>query len=290
MDEISVFQPAGNESKENGGFQSWLTFMIKGFIFPCFSPSFYRAASKKSLIGGIAFFFLFAFVITFVPTIQLFIAMSGVGSEIQGAYERGEIPNIVIEDGIAEVDGTQPFVFEDNGTIVAIDTTGEMNEIDTRWYSQGFLLTQTELHILNENEYQVLPLIDLNNDFKNPIVLDKANVLDLWNTVLIWITIIVFVGILLWNSIIRLAYIALIGLVIWGIVTLMKKGVGYSPVLITGILAIVPVTYLKFLLSLANISFFTLYTLLLIVVWSFALWVVLKDYVVDQSEKPMVAM
>jgi hypothetical protein len=290
MEENSILQPAGNESKENGGFLSWLIFAVKGFIFPCFSPSFYKTASKKNLVGVIAFFFLFAFVITLVPTFQVVIAMYGVGTEIQGAYERGEFPTIVIEDGIAKVDGPQPFVFEDNRTIVAIDTTGGMNEIDTRSYSQGILLTRTEIHFVNEDGYQVLPLSDLNKEFGNPAILDKAQVLDLWKTVSLWITILAFAGILIWNSVVRLAYIALAGLVIWGIISLIKKGVGFSPVLTTGILANVPVMYLKFILSLANISFFTLYTILLVIAWSLALWVVLKKNNVDGIENPMTAL
>jgi hypothetical protein len=297
--EENTIQSTVNESKENDGFISWVIFTVKSFIFPCFSPSFFKTASKRNLIGVIAFFFLFAFVITFVPTLRVIIAMRGVGSEIQGAYERGELPTITIEDGIAKVDGSQPLVFESNRTLAAIDTTGKVNEIDTRSYNKGILLTQTEIHLVNEDGYQVLPLSELNIEFGNPIVLDKTQVLDLWRTVSIWITILAFVGILIWNSIVRLAYIALIGLVIWGIVSLMKKGIGFSPVLITGILANVPVMYLKFILSLVNISFFTwytillfftLYTILLIIVWTLALWTVLKTRNADEMEKSMVAL
>lgn len=285
MEENSILQSASNE---NGSLLSWLIFTVKGFVFPCFSPSFYKTSSKKKLPGVIAFFFLFAFVITFVPTLQVVFAMRGVGNEIQGAYERGEFPTIIIEDGLAKVDGHQPFVFENKRTIVAIDTTGGMNEIDTRSYSEGILLTRTEIHFVNEDGYRVLPLSDLNTKFGNPIVLDKAHVLDLWKAFSILIAILAFVGILIWNSLVRLAYIALIGLVIWGIVSLIKKGVGFSPVLITGILANVPVIYLKFLLELANISFFTLYTMLLIVAWSLALWVSLKNNKVNEIENPVI--
>lgn len=290
MEENSIREVTGDEFVEDGGFLSWLVFTVKGFIFPCFSPSFYKTASKKSLVGVIAFFFLFAFVITLVPTFQVVNAMFGVGTEIQGAYDRGDFPTIVIEDGIAQVDGQQPLIFEDNRTIVAVDTTGKVNEIDTQSYSQGILLTRTEIHFVNEDGYQVLPLSDLNTEFGNPIVLDKAQVLDLWQTVSIWIAVLAFVGILIWNSLVRLAYIALIGLVIWGVVSLIKKGVGFSPVLITGILVNVPVMYLKFLLKLVNISFFTLYTMLLVVAWSLALWIILKNNIVDEIENPMIAM
>lgn len=277
MGDNSVLQPAEYKNEENGAVLSWLIFTAKGFVFPCGSASFYKTAARKKLIGAIVFFLLFAIVITFVQTLQVIDAMSGIGDEIQVAYEGGEIPTIVIEDGIAQVDGPQPLIFEENRNIFAIDTTGVMKEIDTRLYSQGILLTRTEMHLLNEDGYQVFPLIDLQEAFGNPIVVDKTQALSLWKTASLWITIFGFLGIFLWNSLIRFVYILMIGLGIWGIVSIVKKGVGFSTILITGIYANVPVIYLWSTLKLVNVSFFSLYTMLLLAIWGGALWVVLRN-------------
>ncbi len=75
----------------------------------------------------------------------------------------------------------------------------------------------------------------------------------------------------------RFAYIMLIGLPVWGIVSLNKKDVSFSLILSTGIFATVPVIYLKFLLDLANVSFFSLYTILFLIAWGLALRAVFKE-------------
>ena len=117
----------------------------------------------------------------------------------------------------------------------------------------------------------------LHEAFGNPIVIDEEQVLKLWNMAAVWITVFAFVGILIWNSLVRFIYIVLIGLVMWGIVSIKIKGVGFSPILITGIYANVPVIYLLFFLKRVNLNFFSLYTILLIAIWSFALRAVLRE-------------
>lgn len=277
MGENTTLQPIEDDNEESGKVLSWLIFTAKGFVFPCGSASFYKTAARKKLISAVVFFALFSIVITSVSILQVIGTINGIGDEIQDAYELGEIPTIVIEDGIAQVDGQQPLVFEDNRSIFAIDTTGKMNEIDTRSFSEGFLLTQTELHILSDDGYQVIPLVELNEAFGDPIVIDKTQTLTLWKTVSVWIIILAFLGILIWNSLIRFVYIVMLGLGIWGIVSIMKKGVGFSPILIIGVYANVPVIYLWSTLKLVNISFFSLYSILLIAIWGLALWVVLRN-------------
>lgn len=278
------------ETETNEGFLSRLLFFMKGFVYPCGSGRYYRIASEKKLIWAIGFFFLFAIIITSVATIQAGFALYGVGSEIKGAYERGEFPTIIIRDGIAQVDGQQPLVFEDNRNILAIDTTGGMTEIDTRSYSQGLLLTRTEVHVVSDKGYQVMPLADLHEPFGNPIVLDKAQALELWAMVSVWMVILAFVGILIWNSLIRFVYIVILGLVVWGIVSIKRKGIGFSPILIAGILANVPVIYLRFVLKLVNVNFFSLYTILLVVIWAFALRAIFRAIDAEAMDTSMDAV
>ncbi len=277
MEKPTEFQTLPAKELEEGDFVSSLLFMAKGFLFSCGNGNFYKEATRKKLIVSIFFFFIFACVITSVATLQLMIGMSDVGNEIQGAYDRGEFPTIIIEDGIAEVDQTEPFVFINNRQFVAIDTTGEITEIDTRSYSEGFLLTRTELHFVNEDGYQAMLLSDLHETFGNPIVIDKTQANNIWKTIAIWIGVLAFIGLLFWNTLVRFTYIMLIGLPIWGIVSLSKKDVSFSLILSTGIFATVPVVYLKFLLDLANVNFFSLYTILFLIAWGLALRAVFKE-------------
>ena len=273
-----------NEDQASRRVLSWLIFTAKGFVFPIWSGRYYKTAAKKALINAIAFFMLFAFAITIVQTVNIWVALRLVGDEIQGADERSEVPTIVIENGVAQVDGVQPLIFEDARSVFAIDTTGQMNEIDTRAYSEGLLLTRTELHILSDDGYEVVSLVDLNEIFGNPIVLDKASALTLWNSVAIWFIILIFIVLLIWNALIRFIYIVMLGLIIWGIVSIKRKGIEFSPILITGIFANVPVIYLKAALDMLNLTFFTLYTILLVAAWFVALKVVLRKTDVDGND------
>ncbi|MCH7662363.1 MAG: DUF1189 family protein, partial [Chloroflexi bacterium] len=232
MGASSTLPSTENEAEVYDRVLSWLIFTAKGFIFPIWSGQYYKIAAKKNLISAVAFFLVFAIGITIVQTYNISVAANFVGDEIQAAYERSEVPTIVIENGIARVSGPQPLVFAEDRSIFAIDTTGGMNEIDTRLYSQGILLTRTELHILNEDGYDVIPLMDINQIFGNPIVIDKTQAISMWNTVAFWINIISFLGLLIWNSLIRFGYIVILGLVIWGIVSIKRKGIGFSPILI----------------------------------------------------------
>jgi hypothetical protein len=263
------------------GFVPGLIWLLKGFIFPCWSREFYKKASEKRVIVAVVFLFIFAIAQTSVAVIQVAIAINDVGNEIMQAYKKGTIPSIVIKDGLANVDGPQPYIFKDKRQFLAIDTTGGIREINTSEYSEGMLLTRSELHFVNEDGYRVFQLADLNETFGNPIVLDEAYVLELWNKAFLAINLVVTIGVLFWNSIVRLAYIVLIGLVVWGIVSIKRQGIGFSPILVTGIYAIVPTTYLMFILKQIGISFFSLYTILLIVIWIFALSFVLKSKAID---------
>ena len=272
---IQDSQPATDEMSDFG---SGLLWFLKGFIYPCGSGSFYQAASKKRLIIPVLFFVVFAFVLTSITAVQLNLAMKDVENDIEMTYESGDFPTITIENGIAYVNGPQPLILaEEARTIIAVDTTGVIKEIDTRAYSQGILLTRTELHMLNEDGYQTMQLIDFQEIFGNPIVIDEDQILDLWGTASLLIPLVASVGLFIWNSLLRFAYIALLGIIVWGILSIRQKGINFSPVLITGIYASVPTIYLQYVLKQVGIGFFGLYTILLIVIWAFALRVVLKD-------------
>jgi len=255
-----------------GGFIAELTWILKGLLYPCWSGSFYRATARRRLIFALIFFLLFAFLLTSISTIRIVLSMSELGTEIETAFERGEFPTITVRDGIAFVDGPQPLVIVDEGRrFFAIDTSGKFQEIDLSRYSEGFLLTKTSLHILDDREYRHIPLIELHEVFGNPIVLDERQVLEIWDTVALFINWIVFIGLSLWNSLIRFAHIALAGLVIWGIVSIKRSGTSFGPILITGIYANVPAIYGHFLLGKIGFAFLGSYSILLIVIWAIAL-------------------
>ena len=271
------------EENDLPGSSTDLVWFLKGFIYPIWSRVYYREASQKRVITALLFLCLFAFVQTSITTIKVAWNMSKFGREIEVSYEEGEMPHIVIENGIATASGSGEFIYEQNRQIVGVATNGQMETIDTRYYSEGFLLTQTDLHILNEDGYQTFPLISLNETFGNPIILDAEHVLGIWNKFSIIIDLVVLVGAFLWHSVIRFFYTAILGLLIWGVISLKNKNFPFGKILITGIYANIPTIYLVFVLNQININFLFLHTIILIIIWSIAIQAVLKPDNFDSS-------
>jgi hypothetical protein len=130
----------------------------------------------------------------------------------------------------------------------------------------------------------VFPLSELNQTFGNPIILNADSVTGLWSKVATIINILVLVGGSLWFSIGRFIYLAVLGLIVWGVVSISNKNFDYAKILITGIYANVPATYIIFLLRKFGLSFFGLRGLILFVFWGIAIVYILK---VDQPEESL---
>ena len=107
-------------------------------------------------------------------------------------------------------------------------------------------------------------------------MLDKTQVLELWEKATSIIDIAAFFGIFFWNAAIRFAYIALLGLLVWGVFSIKYQEVGFNQILITGIYSNVPSIYLSFFIKKIGIGFCGLYTILILIIWTFAMYYVLK--------------
>jgi hypothetical protein len=264
-----------------------LIFLLKGFVFPFWSVKFYREATQKRLAIPIAFLFLFSLIPMVISTIQVWMGMTQAREEVTSFYQGQGFPSITIENGIATADPRTPFIFSDGEILFAIDTTGSIQEIDTAQYAQGVLLTRTEFHVLQTGRgYRRLPLVGLNDAFGDPIQLDEQHVLGYWDTLTLIVVIAAMVGVYLWHAVGRLVELLLLGLVVWGIASLIRKGIGFSPILSTGIFASVPAFYLNFLFEKLKIQFFGMFTLLLLVFWIGFLVLALRE----EKPKPDISL
>ncbi len=283
---------AGTETESGQGFLRELAWLGAGFVLPCGSLTFYRRAARRKVGLAILFFALFAFVVSVLFTVGVGGDLASASSEIREAFETGEIPVIVIEDGVASVEAEQPLILVDEqGMIVVIDTTGEMEELNPSTHDQGFLLTRTSLHVMSaDGSYQEIPLSELQAMFNaNPLVIDGGSVAGAWSSFSGILAVLVFAFVLGWNLLVDLAYVALVALVIWGVVSLLRSGTGFRPILIAGLYALVPATYLHYLLGLLGIRFLTLQSLLLLPMWAIALAVasMQKDGGLLRGERPI---
>lgn len=276
------------DDEENQGTTSFLqhiVWLLKGFIYPIWSRPYYKEASHKPMGTALVFLLVFAILQSMLTTGSVALSLNQFGSEIEDAYLTGEIPDIIIQNGKASVSGSGRYIIENNRQIIAVDITGAMREINTDQYSEGFLLTRDEFHLVNEDGYQVLPLSDLNMTFGNPIVLNADSLTGFWAGFSVIINTIVFVGGFLFFSLGRFVYLVLLGLMVWGVISISHKGFDFARILITGIYANVPTTYLMLILRQLGISFFGLRGVILFVIWGIALAYLLKS---DQEEGALI--
>jgi hypothetical protein len=261
-----------------------------GLVLSWFSPTFYIHAARRKVISALLFFFVFTSAIAVLQSISLTYSMFAVRDSIVKAYEQNHVPTIRIEDGIAEVDGPEPLVLMDqNEMLVVVDTTGQhYTEADLRRYQQGFLINRTELLMLQQGgRLQSIPLASFHEMLnQNPIVIDKQWVAGAWDTFTAGFGIASLIALWLWHVPIRLAYMLVLALVMWGIASLFRKNTGFGPVLITGMYALVPALIVRFMLSLFNFYFPSLVTLILVFVWSMGLIAALRPLSVLSLIKP----
>jgi hypothetical protein len=289
-----ISQPTVPQEKaERPGCLSEFGWFASGAILPIGSLSFYRRASKRPIGQAILFFFVFTIVISILSTIALGVPLVGFTQDIRNSYQRGEIPEITITNGIAEVDGPEPVIlvnqYTDTGAmLVAVDTTGQITSIDESQYDQGLLITRTEFHVLNsDGRYQRLPLSQLNTMFqKDPLIINGETVSSAWVTIAIIITLGYLIFLFLWNSIARLMFIAMIALVLWGIGSLFRPKMAFGDFVIGGLYGIVPAIYLSHLLDRIGVSFIGLQTILLGVFWILALVACLSQEKFFSTDNP----
>lgn len=291
MEEIKSPETKLDARTNSAGCLGEAGWFFSGAVLPMGSLTFYRKASQRSVGSVILFFVVFTLVISTLSTIVLGIGMYSVRDGIQEAYAGGEVPEITISHGVADVEGDQPFILfngEDSSgqsMLVAVDTTGKIKEIDAARYDQGLLLTRTELHILNRrNDYQVFPLTEFHTLFKqDPIRINAETVSRLWGTMSIIIVILAFIFLALWHSVVRLMIISTIALILWGIISLIKPNTGFGPIIISGLYAIVPAIYLSHLFSRSAAGLPGLQTFFLLGFWVIGLIANFMDVNVDDT-------
>ncbi len=241
-----------------------LAWIAAGFVLPCFSAGFYRRGVRRGSGLAIGFFMIFALAVTLVQTLRVGAALASAGGDLQQAFVAGRVPTLTIQGGVASSEPARPFIITDeSGMLVAIDTTGAMRSIDRTRYAQGVLLTRTEVHLLNNGEYQIVPIIQAQQLLQaDPIILDAPGVAALWRRLTLWVTGIVLGVMLLVNLLVWFIYIAVLtGLVRLLVGVLGWRG-GYGEAITVGLYTVVPAVYLAYLLGLLGFSFTGLQSLL----------------------------
>ena len=245
-----------------------LAWIAAGFVMPCFSPGYYRRGVRRGSGLAIGFFMVFALAVTLVQTLRVGASLASAGRDLQQAFIEGRVPTLTIQGGVAASNPARPFIISDEtGQLIVLDTTGAIREIDRTRYVQGMLLTRTELHLLNRGEYQIVPIIQLQQLLKaDPIILDAPGVAALWQRLTLWVTGIVLGVMLLANLLIWFIFIAILTGLVRALVGLLGWRGGYGEAISVGLYAVVPAVYIAYLLGLLGFRFIGLQALLQIVV------------------------
>lgn len=262
-----------------------------GWALSWFSPTFYRHVTRQRLINAIGFLGVLALVLTGLQTISFLRGALSARPDIQEMFDTGEFPEVTIKDGVAEVSGPEPFVLYDDGIqMMVLDTTGTFTADDLAGYTQAFIMTEDSVLFVQYGQIQEVPLSEFHTIFNaNPIVINADTLTSAWTTFTWVFSAVAVVFLLLWHTLVRLAYLALIGLVIWGVTALIRPGTGFSPVLVTGIYAVIPAMLLRFFFGQVGVQFPGLFTMLLVPGWAVALALAVMERKPKNVEKPTFA-
>ncbi len=253
----------------------FVQWFFRALVQPIYSLPFYRTGIMKGLGWAIFFLFFFALIPTAINGVRFATGMSQASENTEDFPNMGDLRSISIEDGVARVDGTQPWVASEEGMFLGIDTTGEITEIDTSRYDQGFLLTRTTLHTLSNSEYQTYALEDFNTAFGNPIVINEEVLNKFWGIFSNVMLVVIIVGSFLWHFVARLGSLALLALILWSVTQTWRKETEYSEVLITGIYVSVPFIYLNWAWNQIGLACFCVSAFVLLAGWAIVLRLVL---------------
>lgn len=244
---------------------------LAGPVLPSCSPSFYRHAVKRSAFAAFVFFALFSLVVAILQTARVTADFGNARQAVDDAFASGEIPEVIIEDGVATVYAPQPFVAVDNPqALIVLDTTGTYTgrELLEGGYESGMILTRDTIYGFDDQgRFSQLSLRDLDLIVPFPLHFDAALIKGFIDLAQLF----VFVGLFIWRVVLGPLYIMALGLGVWAIASTAKKKVSYSAVLTTGFFAAIPALYAEYLMARINADVFLLFTLLLLIVWTVGL-------------------
>ena len=244
---------------------------LAGPVLSICSPSFYRHAAKRSAFAAFVFFFLFSLVVALLQTARVTADFGDARQAIDDAFASGEVPEVIVENGVATVYAPQPFVAVDNEqSLVVLDTTGVYTgrELLDGGYESGLILTRDTVYSFDdEGRFTQSSLRDLNLLFPFPIRFNAALVKSFIDLAQFF----VFIGLFIWRAVLGPLYIILLALGVWAVASMTKKTISYSAVLITGFFAAIPTIYAEYLMGRIDADIFLLFTLTLLIIWTVGL-------------------
>ncbi len=261
-DQVSVQDniPTTSAPAKTGGarFLEELLWLAMGLVLPAGSFTFYKKAAKRSAGWAVLFFLLFTSALAVISALAFNRQVDTAVTDIEKELTKMVFPAITVRNGVATARGPQPYtIYGSDREIFAIDTTGEIQEIDRTRFRAGFLITRDGIQIVDNNgRDQWVSWADVQGMIgQDPLVIDKNAILGWVGILLGYIKAAALGGIWLWEVLGRLLILLVVALILWGIGALVKPGTGFGHVLAVGIYTYVPAVYLNFVLNQAGAKF-----------------------------------
>jgi len=243
-------------------------FFASALVLPCFSPSFYYHASKRKVAHGIAFMLAFGMLLASLKMLSFASAMQTVRRSVTDLFASARVPSITISEGYAKIDSQQPVVLADSQEmLIVLDGTGAYNgdELRAGHLNGGLIVSRDNLTLLNEQgETLIIPFSILKRwSWVDPRI-DASVAARLVSLTYL----ILFAGWALWFTWIRLLYVGLLAALVRALSGLSGRHIDFSSLLVTGMFATVPATYLTHLFERMGGLLYGRFTLFLMLFWA----------------------
>ena len=217
-----------------------------------------------------------------LSTFRLYQMYDGIQQQTIAASQAGEVPEISIENGTTSVQGEDPFLLtSENGFFLGVDTRGKLPNSELDSINGGLLVTETELRTYNNGNYQAISLKDYNTGFNlEKIIIDGPALEQFFSLFSVYYTSIAALSLWIWDVVLWLLFLAMTAYFLWGPIGQVIQGFSFRAVLIIGIYAHLPAFVINYILKLFGVQIMFIYTVLLMVFWVGAIYLVLRELAV----------
>lgn len=226
---------------------------IKKFKNSLYNFSSYNVFLKQSLGKSVVYLLLLTLVLSFFGIIATSIKIHSGVTEFT-TFINDELPNFEFKNGEFSCDGTMPIIYDEDGTVLIIDTSESANKNVLKDYkssTQAFLITKNELYQQTAGSIKTTDLKDLKGlSFNKNSITDK---IPSWEVILILVVAICIpIGSFIGNLFVAYIVIGLGGLIISSI---LHKELKYSEVVRLGIYSLTIPLIINTLWNIIGISF-----------------------------------
>ncbi len=209
--------------------------------------TFYKEVKRMPVSRAIKYLLALLLVTTVLLSLRLTVDMNR-GLGVASRWMDENLPVITIAEGEVEVDVKQPFILEEEGFVLIIDTTGQISNLDD--YEQGLLLTKNSvLYRESDVKTESYSLKDI-----RALTLDSQFVRGFQKSLPFVVFPLMVILIYIYFFIARLLQILIFSLASLVIASITRNELSYKEIVVIGVFALTPSTLLGALFPILGIQ------------------------------------